>query len=270
MSADTLVDYLNKQGYSPIGIPRERFDPLTILGGTSPTTLEPIGSLAELLTPGTALPEIQRDDGAPSFANRRGSAADAKAGFNLLSNVLRLFGGSGAKASAQYQRAASFEFYYLDVMHDFVPFLQILGAFVPERLNRTTLQSLASVTYLYIVTDTLKSDKLGVAAYDGSGAAVNVDADAIAKTVGASAGFTVAGGANDSVTYGGTRQLRFAFRAKRINYHQPQGTIGLVFGDETQLASRFTGTGPAAPAPPDAFDLPAPGRFVDIVDIADP
>jgi hypothetical protein len=268
MGDDLFIEYLNERGYAPIGIPRELFDPLTLLGGLSPTTLEPYGTLADFLVPGAALPEIDRDDSAPSFANRRGSAVDANAGVSLLGSLLKLFGGNAASATAKYQQAKSYQFLFLDVKHDSVPFIRLLASLRPERVRTDTVQSVAAVPFLYVVTDTLKSSRFGVIAYDEKGAALKLDADAIKGVLGAEADVAVSAGANDVMTYSGQREPRFAFRAKRIKIGPgPAGKVTLVVDDTTQLASRFT---KADEPPPDAFDLPARGVAVTIADSRSP
>jgi hypothetical protein len=262
MGDDPFIEYLNAQGYAPIALPRERFDPLTVLGGASPTTLEPYGTLADLLLPGASVPQIDSNDSAPSFADRRGSAVDASAGVNLLGSLLKVFGGSAAAATAKYQQANSFQFLFLDVKHDSVPFLRLLACLRTQPVQSATVQSVAAIPYLYVVTDTLKSSRFGVIAYDTKGAALKLDADAIKGVLGADASVTVAAGANNVMTYSGQSELRFAFRAKRLRFDSSQaGGIALVVDDATQLASRFT---EGDEAPPDAFDLPAYGVAVDI------
>jgi hypothetical protein len=264
MSADPFVTYLNLQHYSPIEVPREAFDPLTILGGTDPTALEPIGNLSDILTAGSAIPDIQRDDPAPNFSNRRQSAGEAKVGLNLLSKVLAFFG-AGANASAEYGGATAFEFLFLGVMHDFVPLLRLAAAFDPQRVNASTLGSIAGVPLLYVVTDTLKSSTFGVLAYDGKHAAIQLDADAIRSVLDAHAGVQVSTDASHVVTYSGPKQLRFAFRAKQLTYDAATGRVTLSL-DEHLLASRFAGGGPGAAPPADAYDVPAPGQKIRIVD----
>ncbi|MBD5656183.1 MAG: hypothetical protein IAI50_13550, partial [Candidatus Eremiobacteraeota bacterium] len=205
------------------------------------------------------------DDPAPSFANRRGSAVDANAGFNLLGSLLKMFGGSAASATAKYAQASSYQFMYLNVKHDSVSLLKLLASLQPTLVETATVQSVAKVPYLYIVTETLKSNRFGVIAYDSKGAALKLDADAIQGVFGADASVAVTAGANDVMTYSGQSDLRFAFRAKRLTLATaPAGPIKFIIDDTTQLASRFT-AGDAA-MPPDAFDLPATGVPIDIAE----
>lgn len=255
---------VNQQSYAPIEIPHERFDPLTILGGESPSSLEPFGSLKDILVPGAALPEILRDDAAATISDRRAERIDAKFGLNLLRKILQAFGGTGAKASAAYERATTFECLYSDAMQDSVYLIPLLKALDEKSVEAATLASIAGAPYLYIVTDTLKSSKFGLAAYDASGAGIDLSADAIQNVLGASVGVHAAGGANHVVTYSGEKHLRFAFRAKRLTFDAATKKITLSFSGG-RLASKFVHA-LSAEMPPEAFDLPVAAEYVSIAE----
>ncbi len=264
MAEDPLVACLNRQSYAPIEIPHERFDPLTILGGPSPTALEPFGSLQDILVPGGALPEILRDDAASTFSDRRAERIDAKFGLNLLGKVLQAFGGSGAQASAAYRHAAAFEYLYSDVLHDCVYLIPLLKALSEKSVESETLESIAGAQYIFIVTDTLKSNKFGIVAYDAGGAGIDLSADAIENVLGASAGVHASGGENHVVTYSGDKHLRFAFRAKRLTFDAAAKKVTLSFADGP-IASKSFRAGSAV-SPPEAFDLPAAGEYIGIAE----
>lgn len=261
MGADPFVSYLNLQHYNPIEVPHEQFDPLTVLGGSSPTELQPLGTLEDLLVPGTALPTIARDDPAPAFSNRRGKTVDANAGLNLLGRLLSAFGGTSATASAEYKDADSFEYLYLGVRHDFVLPLRVLPVFQTSNLQTSALDAIAAMRYAYLVTDTLKSNEFGIVAYDGKGGSIQLDADAIQNAVGAHAGIKVDGESGSLVTYTGDAYLRFAFRALRLTYDSATRHVALQI-DSTFLVSRAVGEAPALPA--DAYELIAAGQAIDV------
>jgi hypothetical protein len=126
-----------------------------------------------------------------------------------------------------------------------------------KSLNPATVASLQS-PLVYIVTDTLKSSRFGVVAYDGARESIQLDAAAIRDI--AAAGVSVSGsGADGLIRYSGRRRLRFAFRALRLVIGA--NNIPRLLLDDTYLVTRAV-----APAtlPPEAFRVLAPGKAVEL------
>lgn len=258
MSDESLVSYLNLQGYNPIAIPREQFDPLTILVGNAPANLKYVGDLADLVQPGTTLPEIHRDDAVPAFGNRRSKELDGQAGFNVLGTLLAALGGSGAGISAAYGRASSVQYLFLEVLHDYVAPLRLANILDSRSLNPATVASLQS-PLVYIVTDTLKSSQFAVVAYDGAHAKLQLDAAAIRDIVGAGVSVSAGSAADGLISYSGPRRLSFAFRALRLVIGA--NNIPRLLLDDTFIVARAVAS---ATLPPEAYRVLAPGKAVEL------
>jgi len=262
MCQDQAISYLNAIGYNPISLPREGFDPLMILAGPN-DQLRYLGGLADLVGAGEALPEPRRDDRAGNVSDRRSGKVEAGVGFDLVGKLLAAFGGTGAKASAGYDGSGSIEIVFQDVLHDYVAPLQV-GAFLARSapLEGSIAAMLQPYTNVYLVTDTLKSNAFGVAAYTKDGLAVNAKADAIANQVGANAKLQVTNEADNVISYQGDRWLRFAFRALPLVF---QGGQRLRLGlDQNLLVAKAAPSTPSGQLPIDAYELLGPDRLVDV------
>jgi hypothetical protein len=256
-----LVSYLNLQGYSPIAIPREQFDPLRIIGGPSQTELSYLGTLSTVLKSGTPLPEISRDDDAAAFGNRLSNVLDAKVGLQFLGSVLKAFGVASANASAAYSGAKWLQYLFLNVQHDYIAPLDLMSTVTLATLNAAVVAKLQTIPYVYIVSDTLKSNLFAVVAYDEQNAKLELNADAIKGLVGVNAGVGVSNGKNSSVSYNGPKPLRFAFRAISAKFYadkDPEINIDTEFLVARAVARKTL--------PPEAYEVLAPGQAINLVD----
>jgi hypothetical protein len=261
MTDVSLVPYLNLQGYNPIAVPREQFDPLFLIGGTSRTNLKFLGRLPTLLKPGTPLPEVFRDDEAPAFGNRLSDSVDAKAGLHFLGAILAAFGAGSLGVSGEYSKAATLEYLFLNVKHDYVAPLEVAAALTLAALNPAVVANVQGFPFLYLVSDTLKSNLFAVVAFDDKNAKIELNADAIKQIVGGDVSVGVANGQHNVVSYSGTKELRFAFRAIPLKLYadkEPELQI-----DDAFLVARAV---PAKTLPPEAYEVLAPGTAVDITE----
>jgi hypothetical protein len=258
MADASLVTYLNLQGYNPIAVPREQFDPLFLIGGNSRTNLKFLGRLSTLMKPGT-LPEVFRDDEAPAFGNRLSDAVDAKAGLHFLGAILAAFGAGSLGASGQYAKATTLEYLFLNVKHDYVAPLEVAAALTLEALNPAVVANVRSFPYLYLVSDTLKSNLFAVVAYDDKNAKIELNADAIRDIVGGNVSVGVTSGQHSVVSYSGDKELRFAFRGIPLKLYTDKEPVLQI--DDAFLVARAV-----APRtlPPEAYEILAPGAAVDI------
>ena len=259
--ADALVAYLNLQGYNPIEIPREQFEPLRVLGGKSPTDQSYLGTLSSILTPGAPLPEVSRDDQAAEFGNRLSNAVDAKVGLSFLKSILKAFGASSADASAAYSGAKWMQYLFLNVQHDYIAPLDLMSTMTLKNINTAAVSNLQRNPYVYIVSDTLKSNLFAVVALDENNAKLELNADAIKGLVGLNAGVGVSKGNNSNVSYSGPKSLRFAFRAIGAKFYtdrDPELNIGnefLVSKDDSEKT-----------LPAEAYEVLAPGQAISLSD----
>ncbi len=221
MAEATLAQALNEKRYSQFALPQASFDPLIVLGGSSKTELTYVADLKDLLVPGAPLPEIRRDDEAPDFGDRLSQKVNRDFGLNLLGSILKAFGGSAAGIKGAYERADTLAYYYANVRHDFVLPFTLKNAITEETVKPGAVADLKSgYPYLYIVTDTLKSNTFAVVAYDERSAKFDLNADAIRGVVGANVSISAASGADSALSYSGGTPLRFGFRALQLTLRE--------------------------------------------------
>jgi hypothetical protein len=264
MAEATLIQALSEQRYSQFSLPQTAFEPLILLGGSSKTELGYVADLKDLLQPGAPLPEIRRDVEAPDFSDRLSKKVNRALGVNLLGSVLKAFGGNAAGIAAAYDRADTFAYFYSNVLHDFVLPYHLGKALTEKTLVPGEIDRLKSgYPLLYVVTDTLKSNKFGVVAYDEKNGKFELKADAIASVVGADVSISGSSGADSALSYSGEKYLRFGFRAMQLAADAKEGAK-LIIEHTFLIARAFAPVPGEARLPDEAYAELTPGEEITI------
>lgn len=261
---DRSISFLNENfGYNVIALPRERFDPLMVLGGPL-SGLRFLGYLGDLVKTRAPLPPVEVDDPMPELAGRRSDLKEAKVGLTFLESLLRGLGWQGGSLALAFREVAFIQMVYQEVRHDFVAPMTILNYLANAPVNPQTRDIFRQCEAVVLVTDTLKSNCFGVVAYDRDYQPLNLDIDALQEVVGVKAGILVSRESEGNLLYRGTRQLRFGFRGLRLVLDEERSRLGLDLREEMMVARARGGEEPPSALPPEAYVVPATGQLLEI------
>lgn len=218
MCKDASLTYLNELGYNVIRYPRADILPLDVLGRQR-GTIARLGRLPDLTTlGGVAAPALRSDVHAANLEARRSSKLDAEAGVTVLGPYLKALGGN-PQASAYFRRVKSMQFVFSDVLIDEATPAEI-GAFLgrcPIDVRNLLWRSyLNGEGELFIITETLKSKTLTVAADADSQAGVAIDTGALQSAVGGNVAVSGGGKSSSLLSFNGSVPLVFGFKCLRL------------------------------------------------------
>lgn len=229
---ESSTDFLRELGYTPIQLPRERINPMDLIGKLgSGGRAKQLGSLTRLVASAGPPPEVIRDEAVGQVTGKKTDRLDVGIGLNLLSKFFSALGVFSASLSAAFARARQVEFYYEDVTSDSVDIVDLRG-YLGKRPSLDPNNPVVDDYFIgdgqvAVITRTLKSTGFGVAATDERGNKVDIDVDALRQDL-ARAGVNASRGSEMKVSFKGTKALVFAFQGLLLRID----TGGLKVADE--------------------------------------
>jgi len=124
-------------------------------------------------------------------------------------------GVTGVGWQLAYQQANTIEFVFEDVLVDSVyptALAKYLSTVKPN-IASPIIDDLNEEGGAFVITETIKSNRFGVVAYDQKGAVIDVDVAGIQNVLGATSKVSVSKDAIGIVSYIGQKFLRFGFKA---------------------------------------------------------
>lgn len=257
MCKDPALTYLNDLGYNVIRFPRSEIAPLDVLGRQR-GGIARLGRLSDLgATASTPSPTIRSGIRTPELEARRSSKLEAEAAVTVLSPYLKALGASPS-ASACFKRVKSLQFVFTEVFLDEASPAEIgayLGHCPIDDHNPLWRPYLAGDGELFIITETLKSRKLMVAAESEQQAGAAIDTGALQAAVGGKVGVSGGGRESTLLTFDGAEPLIFGFKCLRLKV--AGGKLELLCTPPS-AALAFAVPGAAASEPGDAEERLAP------------
>ena len=224
--ADVLFRGFNNAGYNVLRRPMGSLLTLDLLGRDD--VLERIGPLPNLLTLRFPVPPWEGPAPAANFAGQISSQMHISTGLQFLRQWLRAIGGTESIGDlAPAFSSARFLEFVLDA-----PEVIRTDPFALERAIRATAAIPGSAaerwvgdrnTDLFVVTDVVQMNSLGVRAYDVGSSLVSMDVPALARAAGGSVSVKVSvssGGPSSWITCEGRYQMTCAFKCVRVRRSQ--------------------------------------------------
>jgi hypothetical protein len=259
------ITFLKRFGYSVFRVPRMTAQPLEVLH-RSGKDLTRLGSVTDLIT-GVTPPPIHRDDhpGVDIEGTETGKV-NVNVGVNILGSFIGALGGGNLGLQTAFNRAKSVTFKYAGVKEDSID-VHLLEQFVTTgEINRNlpsgTVDKLID-DEVYVITSTLKTNKIIVSAQGEAGASVQLDAPVIQQAVGGNVKVGTEGAITSTVAFEGAIPIPFAFQAVQLQFDDSGEfltTEQLVAGDAAARGVR--GEGAAA----NRVFLAAHGAFVRVAE----
>ena len=254
------ITFLKRFGYSVFRVPRMSAQPLEVLHRDG-KDLTRLGSITDLIAGGTP-PPIHRDDqpGVDIEGTETGKV-NVSIGLNILGSFIGALGGGNLGLQTAFSQAKSVTFKYAGVKEDSINVL-LLEQFVKAgEINRNipsgTVDKLID-DQIYVITSTLKTSKIVVAAQAEAGSSVQLDVPVIQQAVGGNVKVGSDGGLTTNIAFEGALAIPFAFQAVQLQFDESGEfltTEQLVAGD---AAARALG----ADAPATRSFLSVAGAFV--------
>jgi hypothetical protein len=223
MCQDNAVNYLQNLGYNVLRLPREGIEPLLLLSLENNLTV--LGNLSEIMIK-EAIPisriKLEYDLKAEDINGLESSKFEINIGLKILEKILPLMGFPGIGFDLFYSHASKIEFQFKNVNQDRVVSLNDVARYIrvaiPD-INDPTFETILDMTVdnpAYLIVETLKSNSLGVAAYDAEGIAVGVDVTNIENLIDVSTGVKIYSSTEEKVFYQGNKQLCFGFKSSPL------------------------------------------------------
>ena len=224
---DEATSYLKRLGYNVVRHPQEGVSPLDLIGRQSGTTTY-LGTLNQLITnPPGPLPAIQTDLAATDVDGQRSSRLNIALGANILGAVIGAMGGS-LGVDTSYTNARSIEFLFAGVLKDRATPLDV-GNYLRDGSvdsgNKILSEYVIGNGQLYLVLETIKSNKITVKYEREQGIEAKVDIPVIEGLVGGNVSVTAESEARNVVTYQGSIPLTFGFKCYEVGVEEGELTL---------------------------------------------
>lgn len=210
---DRSTRFLRHLGYNVVRHPVEGIKPLQLIGWKKDSPKR-LGEVSQLLN-GSSAPEptIEYDQVAGNINGQKSSKLPIKIGIDLLGSVIGAMGGN-LGITAKYESAKTIQFQYDNVLKDWANIIS-LGDYLMAgdvKWDHIVLKEyLFGRWNLYVITETVRSNKFGVTAFDKYAAELAVDLPVIDDMLGGEFSVKPESESSRMVLYEGPKHLTFGF-----------------------------------------------------------
>jgi len=221
---DRTIDYLRQYGYQVVRLPKADLSPLQLLFGDK-RELSRFGKLETVLVGdgSVPLPGVSRNLPAAHITGQRTSELKVGLGLSVLGGFLAALGGSTVGLKGAYHAADTISFELADVLEDNIEVAALdryLAASDIDPLSKAAAQFLER-DEMYVVTSTLKSNKILVHSQRKRGGSIQVDVPLLQGAIGAKVTVSATSGADQVLQYTAAdaeSRLVFGFQAVQMFY----------------------------------------------------
>jgi hypothetical protein len=255
---DQATTFLKRRGYNVVRHPREGINPLDIIGVQGGEAKQ-LGRVDLLMKHSRhSPPEIKPNYVAADISGQMSSKLSFAIGVNFLSSILHALGGD-AGVTAKYDRVRTIQFQFLDVVSDQIVPLALGDYLLDGELNARNLvleQYVLGHGRLYVITRTVKSNKITVKAEMKDDGAASLDVPAITQGIGGNVKVTASTEGSSTLTYSGSKMLVFGFECFEIGVEEGKLSMMSAKGGVVELADNGNiVSSPAMLAPDGLFDF---------------
>ena len=251
--SDRAVNYLKTHNLNTVRHPEENIAPLDLIGEFRGAR-GIIGTLDQLVDGATANMPRVRSGAASEISGQRTSKMPINIGLNILGSILGPLGGNlGVKAA--YDNSRKMEFAFLNVERERANQIGI-GDYIESgdvRWEHLILEKyLFGRGNLYVITEVVKSDKIGVTAFKRDNASVSLDIPEVQQMVGGDVSVGLESEVTNTLSYKGNKKLVFGFAAIELSAGErgDSGDLNLVFRPVTAGAVSMSADGSGSPPKP--------------------
>ena len=220
--SDPFVEFARNLKYNLVKIPCGNIHPLDVLLLYPNAGLKRYCSLPKMVFPnitsdgGTFLPPVPNviESNATNFSGQFSGKVGIDIGLDFLKNVLNMFGATSAGLGLAIGTAKQLQFQFENVKIQSVE-LYDLSRYMLKAVPDTSVNILLMDRKgeAFVITDVLRSNSIDIKVFDQSGSELKLDIDAIKGVVGANVSVSQERASDLKVSFKGTEDLTFAFKA---------------------------------------------------------
>lgn len=239
---DPALTMLRSKGYNVVRLPKADIKPTQLLVRRG-SRLQRLGELTSVFSPdpGAPVPAINADNPSTGISGSQSADLDIGVGLNILGGLISALGGSALALNASYSRARSIQFEFAETLESNAE-MALLDMFLAGATLSPFAHAVAQMLDsddVFVITSTLKSRKINVAAKDNGKASIGIDVPVIQGAIGGNVKVAAGGEANSVVSYEGQVPLIFGFQAVRLIFDNGRyRTMKLVDAGDIALESR--------------------------------
>ncbi len=251
---DPSLTMLRSKGYSVVQLPKSDLLPTQLLARNG-KKLQRIGDLTSVFVTGEAPPPpISAENPSASISGARSADIDIGIGLNILGGLIASLGGSTLALNVGYAKASSVQFEFVDCRENNAQPALLDQFFSTARVNPNAraIGEMLEADDVYVITSTIKTNKLKVSAKDQAKASLGVDVPVLQQAIGGSLKVSAGDAGNSLLTFEGQVPLVFGFQAIRLIFDSGRyRTMKLVDAGALAIEAPALGDG----AESEAYDL---------------
>lgn len=218
---ENATDLLRSLGYCTIRLPKSDVAPLLLLSRQE-RSLDRFGRLDTVFVGdgSVARPSIHHDLPAANVSGQSSSTLRLGIGMSVLTGIISAMGGSPLGLQSAYRGVSRLSFEFRDVFEDRIDVAELDRYLASADLDSHSryAERLLESDEMFVVTSTLKTEKIAVRSWDATEGEVGVDLPLLQEAVGGEINVSASSSHATIVTYAGSTRLVFAFQAYRIHY----------------------------------------------------
>ncbi len=217
---DPSLTTLKKKGYNIVQLPRVDLLPTQLLVERK-GRLQRMGELASVFVVdpnGPGLPPIKPDKVGPNISGTQSADLDIGIGLNILGGLISALGGSTLGISYAYAKASTIQFEFSSTLETSTELALVDQFLFGSKINpyARAVADMLNDDKVYVVTSTLKSNKISVTAKDSGKQSIGIDLPVIQNAIGANVKVGGNQASSGLVTFEGAVPLVFGFQAVQL------------------------------------------------------
>ena len=224
--ADPSLKTLQSFGYNVVQLPRVDLLPTQLLVANG-DRLQRLGELLSVFVPapdGAPAPPIKPDKPGPNISGTKSNEIDAGVGLNILGGLISALGGSTLGINLAFAKASTIHFEFTATLENSTE-VALVDQFIASSKVSPFARAAAEMLEndkVYVVTSTIKSNKIVVGARDSNKQAIDVDVPVIKGAIGGSIKVGREAEGSTLVGFEGAVPLVFGFQAVQLIFDKGQ------------------------------------------------
>lgn len=221
---DPSLSALKSKGYNVVQLPRADLRPTQLLVEKS-KRLQRLGELLSVFdaaADSSPAPPVSADRPGPNIAGTQSADLEVDLGLSLLRGIISALGGSTLGMDAAFARAATVQFEFSSTLENNSELALIDRFLAASQVNphARAVAEMLEQNQVYVVTSTLKAQRIDVAAKDSNKQSLGLNLPAIQDAIGANVKIAAAAASGSTVSFEGAVPLVFGFQAVRLIFEQ--------------------------------------------------
>lgn len=217
---DPSLTMLRSKGYNVVQLPRADLHPTQLLVENK-KRLQRVGELLSVFVPNAdapGVPPISDDQQGPDVSGTQSADLDIGVGLNILGGLISALGGSTLGINFAYAKASTIQFGFSSTWTNYTEMALIDTFLAASKVNpyARAIAEMLNNDKVYIVTGTLKANKISVIAKDSGKKSIGIEVPVIQNAIGGNIKVGANHASDGVVTFEGKTPLVFGFQAVQL------------------------------------------------------